>query len=65
MKKITGPDAGQLYAMKVLKKATLKGRTTLSWAGEREPGQVREEPAEKEEAGCSVGAKPNSRLTVQ
>lgn len=25
MKKITGPDAGQLYAMKVLKKATLKG----------------------------------------
>lgn len=25
MKKVTGPDAGQLYAMKVLKKATLKG----------------------------------------
>uniref|UniRef100_A0A673JLJ3 non-specific serine/threonine protein kinase n=1 Tax=Sinocyclocheilus rhinocerous TaxID=307959 RepID=A0A673JLJ3_9TELE len=25
VKKITGPDAGQLYAMKVLKKATLKG----------------------------------------
>jgi len=25
VKKITMPDAGQLYAMKVLKKATLKG----------------------------------------
>jgi len=25
VKKTTGPDAGQLYAMKVLKKATLKG----------------------------------------
>lgn len=25
VKKITGPDGGQLYAMKVLKKATLKG----------------------------------------
>lgn len=32
MRKITGPDAGQLYAMKVLKKATLKGtnRETLT-----------------------------------
>ena len=28
VKKITGPDAGQLYAMKVLKKATLKGRVS-------------------------------------
>lgn len=26
MRKIIGPDAGQLYAMKVLKKASLKGR---------------------------------------
>uniref|UniRef100_A0A8C7WWW5 Protein kinase domain-containing protein n=1 Tax=Oryzias sinensis TaxID=183150 RepID=A0A8C7WWW5_9TELE len=26
VRKITGPDAGQLYAMKVLKKATLKGK---------------------------------------
>lgn len=25
MRKIIGPDAGQLYAMKVLKKASLKG----------------------------------------
>lgn len=25
VRKVTGPDAGQLYAMKVLKKATLKG----------------------------------------
>uniref|UniRef100_A0A3B1JY68 Protein kinase domain-containing protein n=1 Tax=Astyanax mexicanus TaxID=7994 RepID=A0A3B1JY68_ASTMX len=25
VRKISGPDAGQLYAMKVLKKATLKG----------------------------------------
>lgn len=25
MKKVTGPDAGTLYAMKVLKKASLKG----------------------------------------
>ncbi|GAA6072612.1 ribosomal protein S6 kinase alpha-3 isoform X2 [Tachysurus ichikawai] len=30
VKKITGPDAGQLYAMKVLKKATLKGEVTYS-----------------------------------
>lgn len=26
MRKIKGSDAGQLYAMKVLKKATLKGK---------------------------------------
>ncbi|MEQ2167098.1 hypothetical protein GOODEAATRI_000687 [Goodea atripinnis] len=26
VRKVTGPDAGQLYAMKVLKKATLKGK---------------------------------------
>lgn len=26
VRKIIGPDAGQLYAMKVLKKASLKGR---------------------------------------
>ena len=25
VRKVAGPDAGQLYAMKVLKKATLKG----------------------------------------
>ncbi len=30
VRKILGPDAGQLYAMKVLKKASLKGNTTLS-----------------------------------
>lgn len=29
VRKIVGPDAGQLYAMKVLKKASLKGNTTL------------------------------------
>lgn len=29
MRKIIGPDAGQLYAMKVLKKASLKGRLPL------------------------------------
>lgn len=28
VRKIVGPDAGQLYAMKVLKKASLKGNTT-------------------------------------
>lgn len=27
MRKVTGSDAGQLYAMKVLKKATLKGKS--------------------------------------
>lgn len=27
VRKVTGPDAGQLYAMKVLKKATLKGNS--------------------------------------
>lgn len=26
VRKVTGSDAGQLYAMKVLKKATLKGK---------------------------------------
>lgn len=29
VRKILGPDAGQLYAMKVLKKASLKGKATL------------------------------------
>lgn len=29
VRKILGPDAGQLYAMKVLKKASLKGNATL------------------------------------
>lgn len=29
VRKIVGPDAGQLYAMKVLKKASLKGDATL------------------------------------
>lgn len=29
VRKILGPDAGQLYAMKVLKKASLKGNTTV------------------------------------
>ena len=29
VRKIIGPDAGQLYAMKVLKKASLKGNATL------------------------------------
>lgn len=29
VRKIVGPDAGQLYAMKVLKKASLKGNATL------------------------------------
>lgn len=28
VRKILGPDAGQLYAMKVLKKASLKGKST-------------------------------------
>lgn len=28
VRKILGPDAGQLYAMKVLKKASLKGNST-------------------------------------
>lgn len=28
VRKILGPDAGQLYAMKVLKKASLKGKPT-------------------------------------
>lgn len=28
VRKILGPDAGQLYAMKVLKKASLKGNLT-------------------------------------
>lgn len=30
VRKVTGPDAGQLYAMKVLKKATLKGKQPCS-----------------------------------
>lgn len=29
VRKILGPDAGQLYAMKVLKKASLKGNVTV------------------------------------
>ncbi len=29
VRKILGPDAGQLYAMKVLKKASLKGKANL------------------------------------
>lgn len=29
VKKFTGPDAGTLYAMKVLRKATLKGKGTI------------------------------------
>lgn len=29
VRKILGPDAGQLYAMKVLKKASLKGNAAL------------------------------------
>lgn len=29
VRKIVGPDAGQLYAMKVLKKASLKGNATV------------------------------------
>lgn len=33
MRKVTGPDAGQLYAMKVLKKATLKGKLRLFKSG--------------------------------
>uniref|UniRef100_A0A674EBJ0 non-specific serine/threonine protein kinase n=1 Tax=Salmo trutta TaxID=8032 RepID=A0A674EBJ0_SALTR len=34
VKKITGPDAGQLYAMKVLKKATLKGTVVCAFQTE-------------------------------
>lgn len=30
VRKIKGSDTGQLYAMKVLKKATLKGKTIAS-----------------------------------
>lgn len=29
VRKVIGPDAGQLYAMKVLKKASLKGKLTF------------------------------------
>ena len=29
VRKVTGSDAGQLYAMKVLKKATLKGKCNM------------------------------------
>uniref|UniRef100_A0A8C9TPN5 Ribosomal protein S6 kinase n=1 Tax=Scleropages formosus TaxID=113540 RepID=A0A8C9TPN5_SCLFO len=36
VKKITGPDAGQLYAMKVLKKATLKVRDRVRTKMERD-----------------------------
>uniref|UniRef100_A0A8C2II96 Ribosomal protein S6 kinase n=1 Tax=Cyprinus carpio TaxID=7962 RepID=A0A8C2II96_CYPCA len=36
VKKITGPDAGQLYAMKVLKKATLKVRDRMRTKMERD-----------------------------
>uniref|UniRef100_A0A8C6SKX0 non-specific serine/threonine protein kinase n=1 Tax=Neogobius melanostomus TaxID=47308 RepID=A0A8C6SKX0_9GOBI len=36
VKKVTGPDAGQLYAMKVLKKATLKVRDRVRTKMERD-----------------------------
>ena len=31
VRKISGPDSGSLYAMKVLKKATLKGDYLMLW----------------------------------
>ncbi|MEQ2206239.1 Ribosomal protein S6 kinase alpha-6 [Xenoophorus captivus] len=36
VRKVTGPDAGQLYAMKVLKKATLKVRDRVRTKMERD-----------------------------
>lgn len=41
VKKISGSDARQLYAMKVLKKATLKGKFYLE-QGKRNKKQVRD-----------------------
>lgn len=41
VKKISGSDARQLYAMKVLKKATLKGKLYLE-QGKRNKKQVRD-----------------------
>lgn len=57
MRKVTRPDSGHLYAMKVLKKATLKGKNSSlerTEAGLRVRGEPRPQGYGASEGGASV-----------
>lgn len=67
MRKVTQPDSGHLYAMKVLKKATLKGEyfpsSKLALGGGRSPGHrlvhpMREVPLISGVSDIEVESKP-------